>query len=744
MPIQLIITEPSIGPTDQTTRIARGDHHGFDYSCMFGERDTLGVTFEIAAGDAYMPVIGSPITYYETANATTERIFAGKILERTPHWFASDESRYIHLACVSLESLFDTALAPAKAYLGWTVVAIVTDLVTPIIAKAPTLIQLGSIIAGTVVPSFILDGTSYISDALNQLVAIMNGWAWGVDPATSPLPSFFFRPPESSVVTLTGNLLWDTFEYTQTGADLVTQVRLTAGAGVFPPSCWTFVSAAGQIFTLPFAPGQVQAARLTWGRAPSALLAYLSAIPIPGSTMTIGSITYIFVSVLDNGEQNQILIGATVAANVINMAAAINADQSVGGASYSWPTVENDLANAEIVSSGAFYVWSKKAGVGGNSIGVTSTVVGLTFVGIPTEAYAGHLTGGGYPTPPAIAPQDITLSCINSTDQSNISQPTLLYQAGVQDVTVLIPQLGGSPAVMGFAPDSVPVFWLLEVQYQRLGGSTITLEDSALVDARATIEHSSGQHQRVISVNSAADLASAYQAGKKLLAENSKLPYTLTFDTLLSGFRVYGRLILGIPLPTTTLNAMQWIVHEIQGKYIPGLEDYPEYTVRRTVKAISGSEITQINTYLKFWRGALAGGAGSGPPPPLPIVLAPLAREAITISVPTASVGTDVAEHIPLDKTYEVRQVVVTPKLSPLLLLTGEVFSDGSSLFPFSIPAGATPDAPIVVDVVNWSAAPPMILEAGSIQTIDILSGDGTIDYRGVFTIRMDVLVLGA
>src|SRR5689334_1788696 len=115
MPFQFQIWEPVGGITDQTNRIAAGDHKGFNYSAMIGQRAKLDVVFEIGLGDTYEPTIGSPFFYKETANATTKLIMSGKLGERNPHWYA-DGVHYVRLTCLGLECLFDVALAPAKAY----------------------------------------------------------------------------------------------------------------------------------------------------------------------------------------------------------------------------------------------------------------------------------------------------------------------------------------------------------------------------------------------------------------------------------------------------------------------------------------------------------------------------------------------------------------------------------------------------------------------------------------------------
>lgn len=763
MPFQFKILEPVGGLTDQTHRIAAGDHKGFSYSSMIGQRAKLDVTFEIGLGDTYEPTVGTPFYYYETASAVTKLIMSGKLGERNPHWYA-DGLHYVRLTCLGLECLFDVELAPAKAYIGQTAHDIFIDLVTPIIDAAPALIQLGSVIGSLVIDKLILDGTTYISDVLNQLVTTMtneggDAWAWGINYQDSPLPSVYFRPPEGIGHTITGppftlhgSLLWDTLDVTETLADLVTTVRISAASDIFPKSTWVFQSPnpATKTFTLPFPPSQITAARITRvsittvpsisATAAAVALLNINAVPSTGDTMTIGNITYPFVTALDNTIQNQILIGATIDDCTTNITGAIMGDQSLAGIGFSWPTVENDLANAQKIAPASLYVRAKLCGAPGNSIGVSSTAAGLQFIAAGGGSFpTTHLTGGSDP-PPGV--QDISLSAVNAPDSSNITQNSILYQPGVQDVTVLLPELVGSPATIDFNPDPVAAFWELEVQYQRVGSGGITVEDTALVDARAAIEHSSGRYMRSITVSSVAQLGTAYQQALKLLQQFAVIPTTLKLGTLETFFHVYDFLFLNVTAPTAIYNGRRFVIQEVESEYIPGMEKYAQYTTRKTITAISGSTITKTNTYMDFYE-ALARPTPQLPPPsPPPIPHNP--PRTLTFSIFDATIANDVADHHPIPQPYEVRQIVVTPKISPITDLTFQMLSSGTLLFGFVIPAGTLANTQLVVDQTTWAVVAPMVLDSGTIQTMNITSGDGTKSSGGVFTVRFDVVARSA
>jgi hypothetical protein len=491
--------------------------------------------------------------------------------------------------------------------------------------------------------------------------------------------------------------------------------------------------------------------------------------------MTVGNVTYTFVTVLDNSIANQILIGATLAATSQNIIDAGNANQTTGGIGYSWPTVENDLVNFDTFQP--LQIWAKYCGDAGNRIGCSSTAAGLFFIGVD-GGFTSHLTGG---TDPPAGTGDISLSCISSTDYSKVTQPSLLYQPGDANVTVILPQLMGPPYELRPNPDPLPAFWWLEVQYTRVGSKTITVENTALVDARAAIEYSSGIYQRSITANSVADIATAYQAAQKLLAQYAVIPMTLKFDSYQSPshYHINDYLFFAITNPTSALNGRQFVIQEVQGEYIPGLDELPAYTVKHSITAISGSTITNTVTDLDFWTSLARRSVTPAPQvaPPLEIQ-SPLP---LSISVFDATIANDVADHHPLQQTYEVRMISVTPRIVPITDLWGELklaaqhnpvsgglMHPGISLTRFLIPAGTAADARVIVPpdhsrdpkAVNpgdptstdgagnlfilggptWTITPPMVLPVGRIVTVDVTAGDGAKSATGVFTVRFDVV----
>ncbi len=114
----------------------------------------------------------------------------------------------------------------------------------------------------------------------------------------------------------------------------------------------------------------------------------LSAIanPVAASTVSVGGTTYTFVAAL-TGAANEVLLGASAAASLGNLAAAVNGTAGAGVA-YGIGTVANANVAASANSDGTDTFTARVAGVGGNAIVSTTTSVSLGF------STGGTLLGG--------------------------------------------------------------------------------------------------------------------------------------------------------------------------------------------------------------------------------------------------------------------------------------------------------------------------------------------------------------
>ena len=177
---------------------------------------------------------------------------------------------------------------------------------------------------------------------LTNLTAAVNG-AGGV--------SYSSNTVRNGSVTATGT----------TGTD-ITFVANVAGAG---GNFLSGTATVGTFATLDFAGGADA------GAAPPAQ---------GGDTVTVGTQTYTFVTALNSTPTaNEVLVGATEAASLTNLANAINGG-SGAGATYGSPTVKNADASAQATPTSVVFTALTK-GTTGNGIATAATGVGNSFGG---------------------------------------------------------------------------------------------------------------------------------------------------------------------------------------------------------------------------------------------------------------------------------------------------------------------------------------------------------------------------
>jgi flagellin len=157
-----------------------------------------------------------------------------------------------------------------------------------------------------------------------------------------------------------------------TAAPLVAGTSLTFTANVAGAG-GNFISGAasvGSFATLDFA-GGVDA-----GAPP---------VATGGDTVTIGTQTYLFVTALSSTPTaNEVLVGATEAASLTNLANAVNGG-SGAGATYGAPTVKNVDASALATPTSVVFTALDK-GITGNGIATSATGTSNTFAGTSLTA----------------------------------------------------------------------------------------------------------------------------------------------------------------------------------------------------------------------------------------------------------------------------------------------------------------------------------------------------------------------
>lgn len=281
--------------------------------------------------------------------------------------------------------------------------------------------------------------------------------------------------------------------------------------------------------------------------------------------------TYIYVAELDNTVPNQILIGATLADTVQNTVDAINAFPGTAGVAYSWPTAENAAFHADTPGSSPgspggenFTVRVKVPGTAGNGYGLSETSANFFWSG-------SHATGGtdGTTTP-------LTVGVLGSAAGSG-----LLYTRGSPNITTL---------------DAPPSGKWLQVSYYRLGAAFVVIENSALVAARALIEHGPGLSQQLLSDTANSDYLSGVSEGQQALSEFSVLPESMVFATYEMGYKAGQFITLALTKPANLAALVngQWQIQSVNATYIAGRRRF-----LFALTLISGASPTPLS----FWEG---------------------------------------------------------------------------------------------------------------------------------------------
>lgn len=107
--------------------------------------------------------------------------------------------------------------------------------------------------------------------------------------------------------------------------------------------------------------------------------------PANNDAATLGAVTYTFKTAL-TGAANEVLIGGSAAAALVNLKKAINLT-GVAGTDYGTGTVIHPTISAGAISATTLIVTAKTAGAAGNALASTETSAHLSFG-------AAHLTGG--------------------------------------------------------------------------------------------------------------------------------------------------------------------------------------------------------------------------------------------------------------------------------------------------------------------------------------------------------------
>lgn len=682
-PSWLIIREPGIGYTDQTWRMDNSSGQQGSWRSMMRQRGTADIPLRVHAGDTYEPTMGTQVLYYDQNPAgllTTSGIlavWAGTIDRIELTWDGTSGERIYHLTAVSFEQALDTVVVPPQRLQGLAG-DIVTTLFTQLMRGAP--ITLGTIQPGAWIVSLVIgvDTAPFpsVAEVIKKL-AVTSLFIWYVDPVLRQL-NFTAPDTTASPFTLaTSQILWGTLKWDQNRADYRNRQILQIAASAFQHSSEQFTPAASNqtVFGLRNLPSQVTDAWTTFNTQNTAVGTFTGA-PAVNDTITIGypnsssiynwsasspyrvgqtivdplghlqqvtiqgtsgnspptwndagsttsdgpgtspaplpdfgsgviwqdlgipgGFVYTFVAVIDNEQWGQVLIGdATDSA--FNLCAAINADVATAGVLFSLPTWEHALVNADAPVAGVFTIRNKSAGAGYKAA-LTKSCANFSWSTSPT---AGGATNFG----------TIRLNVA----QSNTSNTADLYW-----------QPGNKSVACVTAPGLV-AGQMLAVEYTRLGGDCIQVEDTIAVNARALIEAGTGKYQRVESDTSQTSNVAGLLEAQQALEAYKVIPVSFSFETDVMGLATGQRLTFvvddlppGIQALIVTAPNDQWVIQEIQASFITGPDpnDAAPYLDQNAVPGgghyhytVTVINAVVIGSYLDFWEGLSGGGTAAG------------------------------------------------------------------------------------------------------------------------------------
>lgn len=341
--VRLLIVEPIIGLTDQSTRIYETQQSNF--SLTAGARGTATVTFIGQPDDAYEPTEGCQIYIQRVpSSGIPVTAFSGTIDQFEVVFIGDDGYRKITLTATSLEQQFDVLrVSPSRAYFGKSAGYIFQDLFGTVGGGIPLI---SGIIQSGPILDRVYDPSVSVSDAFNDLCTAA-GFIWFVDPDANTL-NFCLASSLPSIMIGDGDVLWESIGFKRSRQNFRDR-EYGQGAIANSPVTWKRFTPDGitKAFTLDYPIDSLFQVMLT-SSSQGFLSVTFNANPAPGdaasivlSPFTDGEPAYTFVTAIDNTKTNQVLIGGTQAATAQNFADALNGLPATVGVSYSLPTREN-------------------------------------------------------------------------------------------------------------------------------------------------------------------------------------------------------------------------------------------------------------------------------------------------------------------------------------------------------------------------------------------------------------------
>ena len=673
----LVINEPIGGLTDQTARIDFSGT-GSDFQLMQRQRGTATVPLRVAEGDTYFPSMGSQVFLVDVGPTASTLVFVGTIDRIEESWDGVAGYRKYLCSVVSLEQCLDAILVPPQAFLNVTAGYIVTTLFNALMTGSP--ISLGTISGGSTIPSLVISDYTPLSDIISNL-ATSSQFVWYVDPATQELEFHVPSLTTAPFSLVTEDINWNSMKWEQNRQDFRNRQIIQLSPNAFSNSSELFTGDdVTENFTLRELPTQIVAAWVTQNTQNTAVGTF-SGLPANGDTVTIsypagnsiynwddaapyavgqiiidpaghvqrvttggtsggfepvwnytGGATgpdgtvfwidqgisgggdfadtvYTFVTALDNREWGEVLIGATAAACATNLVYALNAKESQRGLTYSMPTWENPLLNADTPAAGVFTVRNKSAGQG---------YIAALAESATNFVWSAALTAGGSTT---FGTETLQVAVEGTSNTAN-----LYYTPG--SASVELASVTGWPKIIsGFTLLTLPLdsSWFLQVEYNRLGGDCIVVEDTDLVQSRAAIEDGTGKYQQKISDTNNTSAPTGLLAAQQALEAYSTLPVSFSFDTFFPGLTPGQYLSIALEdrpvgiaaLVGSVASPVDYVIQEVQGKLVE-VDTYLDQAGMPTganaghyLYTVTVINVGVIGSYLDFWAGMGGGSGGS-------------------------------------------------------------------------------------------------------------------------------------
>lgn len=661
----LIINEPGTGLTDQTARMDGSSGQKGSFQLLLLKRGTADIPLRVQAGDTYAPTIGTQVFLYDQTASGEFPVFSGTIDKIELTWDGVSGCRLYHCTCVSLDQCLDSVLVPPQGFAGQTCGQIVTALFNQLMGGSPISLATGTAFQdGAVVSSLSVTSWPRLSELIAQLAALSQ-YVWGVTAATQEL---FFQPPgttPSPVVLETDQIRWDTMRWSQNRQDFRNRqvVQISPDAFAQSSELFTWLGTTPESFTLKRAPAVVTAAWLLNGLQSSGHGTF-TGVPSPGDTITIsypgagslynwianqvyylgatlidpaghvqqctsagtsglgpsqpiwndtggqtsdGSVVwqdqgipqggeYLWVSALDNTQWGQVLIGSTAEECAENLVAAINSDQTQAGLTFSLPTWENALLNATLVYLSPYW-----------GIEVVNKPAGPLY--IANLASACSVFTWSYPQTVAGSVNSTVSLSIAVNGQS--SSANLYYTPGNNVVSVAsFPQNSGGSSLSK-----------IQIQYTRLGGDSVVVENTTSVNSRAAIENGTGKYQQRATYSEETSSAAGLSLAQSILESfcgltgDGTIPVSFDYDTLVAGILPGQYQTISMsnkPVGIQGLVNGNYVVQEVRAELIvlkggegssldnAGVNGAGHYSYTVTVV-----DASQAATWIDFWQDLL-------------------------------------------------------------------------------------------------------------------------------------------